>query len=91
MLFWPLEIDSAAFLQQLSVPFVVDLVSVSLLVFVLTLNCRLRDFVDSPLLNLHLRSELPESRFTEFWEEVQQVVVGIWHVRMNVGVLAHAI
>ena len=91
MLFWLLVIYSAAFLQQLSVPFVVDLISVSLLVFVVTLNGRLRDFVVSLLLNLHLRPELPASGFAEFWKEVQQVVAAIWHAKMNVGVLAHAI
>ena len=65
----------AAFLQQFSFPSVfADLVSVSLLDLVVTLNGRSRDFVDPQLLNLHLRSELPESGSAELRKEVQQVV-----------------
>ena len=83
--FWPSVIHSAAFLQQFSFQsFVVDPAFLSLLVLVLTLNGRSRDFVDLRLLNLHLRFELPESGPAELWKEVQQVVAAGWHARMNV-------
>ena len=56
MLFWPSVVHSAALLQQFSFPFVVvDPVFVSLLVLVVTLNGRSRDFLDPRLLNLHPR------------------------------------
>ena len=63
----------------------------SLLVLVVTLNGRSRDFVDPRLLNLHLRPELPESGSADLRKEVQQVVAAGEHARMNVEVLAHAI
>ena len=58
---------------------------------VLTLYSRSRDFVDSRLLNLHLRPELPESGFADHLKEVQQVVAAGWHAKMNVELLAHEI
>ena len=71
---WPLVAYSAAFLQYFSFPSVFgDPVSVSLLDLVVTLNGRSHDFVDPRLLNLHLRSELPDS--VVFLTEVQQAVV----------------
>ena len=58
---------------------------------VLTVNGRSRDFVDSRLLNLHLRLELPESGFADHLKEVHQVVAACWHAKMNVELLAHEI
>ena len=90
--FCPQVIHSAAFLLWFSSLFAfVDPVSVSLPVLVLTLYGRSRDFVDSRLLNLHLRPELPESGSAELRIEAQQVVAAGWHAMMNVEVLAHAI
>ena len=63
----------------------------SLLVLVVTLNGRSRDFVDPQLLNLHLSPELPESGSAELRKEVQQVVAAGWRAKMNVEVIAHAI
>ena len=63
----------------------------SLLVIVVTLNGRSRDFVDPQLLNLHLSPELPESGSAELRKEVQQVVAAGWRAKMNVEVIAHAI
>ena len=61
-----------------------DPVSVSLLDLV-----RSHDFLDLRLLNLHLRSALPDSAV--FLEAVQQDVVVGSHAKMNVDVLAHVI
>ena len=56
VIFWPSVGHSVPFLQQSSFPLVfVDPVFVSLLVLVVTLSGRSRDFVDPRLLNLHLR------------------------------------
>ena len=72
---WPSVVYLTAFLQQFSFPSVFcGPVSVSLLNLVMTLNGRSRDFVDPQLLNLHPRSELPESGSAELQKEVQQVV-----------------
>ena len=61
----------------------------SLLILVVTLSGRSRDFVGPWMLNLHLRPELPGS--AELLKEVQQVVAAGKYARMNVEVLAHAI
>ena len=55
-----------------SICFFVDPVSVRLLLLVVTLSGRSRDFVGPWMLNLHLRPELPGS--AELLKEVQQVV-----------------
>ena len=88
----PSAVYLAAILHQFSFPSVlVDPVSMSLLVLVVTLNGRSRDFVDPQLLHHHLRPELPESGSAELRKEVQQVVAAGWYARMNVEVLAHVI
>ena len=96
---WPSVVHLVASQQQFSFLFavmdhvavVMDLVSVSLLVLVVTLNARSRHFVDPRFLNLHLSPELPESGSAELWREVQQVVATGWDAKMTVEVLAHEI
>ena len=66
---------------------VMDLVSVSFLVLVVTLNVRSPHFVDPRLVNLHLSPELSESGSAELWREVQQVVAAGWHVMVHEEVL----
>ena len=69
------------FLQYFSFPSMfVDLVSVYILDFAVTLNDYSHDYVDPRLLNFHHHSELSDS-----------AVVVVWNVRMNVDILAHAI
>ena len=84
------QADFEAFHLHLNPWAFVDPVSVGLLDLVVTWNGRSHDFVDPRLLNLHLRSGLPDS--SVFLEEVQHVVVVVGqHARMNVDILAHVI